>query len=150
MLEYCVNGSLNAFLAGRSGTWEGLHHGLALGAAKGLSYLHHELKEPLIHRDIKPENFCVRHDDSNRLCIVDFGLSKRFRDSHGAHIPHRMGKGLLGTPRYTSVRCHEGHEQSRRRARSHARTQNLRSGEQGVRKKQVRDGAKHGWSLSTM
>lgn len=67
-----------------------------------------------VHRDIKPENFCVRHDDSNRLCIVDFGLSKRFRDSHGAHIPHRMGKGLLGTPRYTSIRCHEGHELSRR------------------------------------
>ena len=67
-----------------------------------------------VHRDIKPENFCVRHEDSNRLCIVDFGLSKRFRSSTDVHIPHRMGKGLLGTPRYTSVRCHEGHEQSRR------------------------------------
>ena len=67
-----------------------------------------------VHRDIKPENFCVRHEDSNRLCIVDFGLSKRYRTRTLEHIPHRTGKGMLGTPRYTSIRCHEGHELSRR------------------------------------
>ena len=67
-----------------------------------------------LHRDIKPENFCVKKEDSNRLCIVDFGLSKRFRTKDGKHIPYKTKKGLLGTPRYTSIRCHEGSEQSRR------------------------------------
>ena len=67
-----------------------------------------------VHRDIKPENFCVRVDDTNRLCIVDFGLSKRYLDADSKHISPRTGKSLLGTPRYTSVRCHEGHELSRR------------------------------------
>ena len=67
-----------------------------------------------IHRDIKPENFCVRVENSNKLCVVDFGLSKRYIDKDGDHIPHRRGKGLLGTPRYTSIRCHQHHEQSRR------------------------------------
>ena len=67
-----------------------------------------------LHRDIKPENFCVRKEDSNKLCIVDFGLSKRFRTRNGEHIPQKSKKGLLGTPRYTSIRCHKGSEQSRR------------------------------------
>ena len=54
VLELCVNGSLDAFLNLRPATsWEELGYGLALGAAKGLRFLHHELKQPLIHRDIK-------------------------------------------------------------------------------------------------
>ena len=50
VLEFCATGSLSTFLCKDPGTWEGLRHGLALGAAKGLRYLHHELNEPLIHR----------------------------------------------------------------------------------------------------
>lgn len=69
----------------------------------------------VVHRDIKPENFCVGPgDQADRLYVLDLGLSKCFRDKDGAHIPHRTSKSLTGTPRYASVRCHEGHEQSRR------------------------------------
>ena len=70
----------------------------------------------VLHRDVKPENFCVgTGDGQHRLYLLDFGLSKCFlkRDT-GEHIPHVTGKSLTGTPRYASVRCHEGHEQSRR------------------------------------
>lgn len=67
-----------------------------------------------VHRDIKPENFCVRGDDNNTLCIVDFGLCKRFTYRDGKHIKFRQNKSLLGTPRYMSLNCHDGYELSRR------------------------------------
>ena len=72
VLEYCANGSLTSFLTIRLQTegigseaqdagasWEEVCRGLALGVAKCLSYLHHDLNEPLIHRDIKPDNVLV-------------------------------------------------------------------------------------------
>ena len=70
----------------------------------------------VLHRDVKPENFCVgTGDGQHRLFLLDFGLSKCYRKrGTGEHIPHVTGKSLTGTPRYASVRCHEGHEQSRR------------------------------------
>ena len=69
----------------------------------------------VIHRDIKPENFCVGGSaDPDKLYILDFGLSKCYRNRDGSHIPFRTGKTLTGTPRYASINCHEGVEQSRR------------------------------------
>ena len=76
VLEFCANGSLKTFLAEDTGTWTGTRHGLAVGTAKGLAYLHHELTEPLIHRDIKPDNVLVSADVVAKL--ADFGESKRF------------------------------------------------------------------------
>ena len=67
----------------------------------------------IIHRDIKPENFCVGNDP-DQLLIVDFGLSKCYLRKDGTHIPFITGKSLNGTPRYASIHCHEGIEQSRR------------------------------------
>ena len=76
VLEFCANGSLNIFLSKDAGTWTGVRHGLAVGTAKGLAYLHHELTEPLIHRDLKPDNVLVSADVVAKL--ADFGESKRF------------------------------------------------------------------------
>lgn len=68
----------------------------------------------LIHRDIKPENFVIGYNDFSTLHLIDFGLSKYYKDTHGKHIPWVEKKGIIGTARYASVNAHLGNEQSRR------------------------------------
>ena len=67
-----------------------------------------------LHRDIKPENFCMNKDNRGDLYIIDFGLTRSYKDTHGAHIPMVEKKGLVGTARYASINSHLGFEQSRR------------------------------------
>ena len=69
-----------------------------------------------LHRDIKPENFVIGlGQKSNLIHIIDFGLSKRYKDkATGQHIPYRENKDLVGTVRYASINAHLGIEQSRR------------------------------------
>ena len=77
VIEFCPHGSLKTYLAeGGYGIWKGLCRGLAIGAAKGLRYLHHEQTEPLIHRDVKPDNILVGEGCVAKL--ADFGESTRF------------------------------------------------------------------------
>lgn len=69
-----------------------------------------------IHRDIKPENFLMGlNKTSNTLHLIDFGLSKRYKDKiTNIHIPYRENRNLVGTARYASINTHLGIEQSRR------------------------------------
>ncbi|CAN4092262.1 unnamed protein product [Withania somnifera] len=74
--EYLPNGSL----------WDQLHtckkmpldwqtrYEIALGAAKGLEYLHHGCDKPVIHRDVKSSNILL--DEFCKPRIADFGLAK--------------------------------------------------------------------------
>ncbi|KZV54501.1 hypothetical protein F511_01299 [Dorcoceras hygrometricum] len=74
--EYMPNGSL----------WDRLHTNkklsldwdtrfeIALGAAKGLEYLHHGCERPVIHRDVKSSNILL--DELLKPRIADFGLAK--------------------------------------------------------------------------
>lgn len=52
---------------------------------------------------------------ANRVHVIDFGLSKEFRDpdTH-AHIPFKKDLGLIGTAIFASVNSHLGLELSRR------------------------------------
>jgi serine/threonine protein kinase len=46
--------------------------------------------------------------------LIDFGLSKKYKDSLNVHIPYKDNKQLTGTARYASINNHMGIEQSRR------------------------------------
>ena len=78
-----------------------------------IEYMHNK---NLLHRDIKPDNFLIgKGNKRNVVYAIDFGLSKKYRDSQtGLHIPYRDGKNLIGTARYASINTHFGVEQSRR------------------------------------
>jgi len=79
-----------------------------------IEYVH---AKNFIHRDIKPDNFLIglSRRELNKVYIIDFGLSKKYRDprthQHIAYVEH---KSLTGTARYASINTHLGIEQSRR------------------------------------
>ncbi|CAH8254145.1 unnamed protein product [Arabidopsis lyrata] len=75
--EFMRNGSLDNFLfttdSGKFLTWE-YRFSIALGTAKGITYLHEECRDCIVHCDIKPENILV--DDNYAAKVSDFGLAK--------------------------------------------------------------------------
>ena len=68
-----------------------------------------------IHRDIKPENFLLGIDSNSEIIYcIDFGLSRKYKDSKMDNMPYKENKSLIGTARYASINNHLGIEQSRR------------------------------------
>jgi serine/threonine protein kinase len=66
-----------------------------------------------IHRDLKPHQFLI--NDKSQICLVDFGLSKRFMNSRMmVHIPYSDNRAFIGTANYASFNTHNGIQQSRR------------------------------------
>ncbi|KAJ0088670.1 hypothetical protein Patl1_31786 [Pistacia atlantica] len=80
--EYVENGSLDKILFSDSASkldWN-QRYNIAVGTAKGLSYLHEECLEWVLHCDVKPQNILL--DDHLEPKVADFGLSKLFKDQH--------------------------------------------------------------------
>ena len=54
-------------------------------------------------------------EEANLAYLIDFGLSKEFRDPYTRkHIPFRKGLGLTGTITFASINSHLGFELGRR------------------------------------
>ncbi|KAJ8440503.1 hypothetical protein Cgig2_022944 [Carnegiea gigantea] len=75
--EYICNGSLDAHLYGRNQTpleWYARQK-IAVGAARGLRYLHEECRVGcIVHRDMRPNNILLTHD--YEPLVGDFGLAR--------------------------------------------------------------------------
>ncbi|CAA3005232.1 cold-responsive kinase 1-like [Olea europaea subsp. europaea] len=65
---------------------------ICIGVARGLAFLHEEVRPHIIHRDIKPSNILLGKDLTAK--ISDFGLAKLFPDNL-THISTRVA-GTIG------------------------------------------------------
>ncbi|KAL8237370.1 hypothetical protein R6Q59_018451 [Mikania micrantha] len=93
--EYIVNGTVKDSLSGRSGIrldWIRRLR-IALGAARGLQYLHDLADPPIIHRDVKTNNILL--DERLVAKVADFGLSKSLGDANMTHVTTQV-KGTMG------------------------------------------------------
>ncbi|XP_056163409.1 leucine-rich repeat receptor protein kinase HPCA1-like isoform X3 [Syzygium oleosum] len=93
--EFLPNGTLKESLSGKSGIrldWA-RRLKVAVGAARGLAYLHELANPPIIHRDIKSTNILL--DDHLNAKVADFGLSKPMRDGERGHVTTQV-KGTMG------------------------------------------------------
>ncbi|KAG6413883.1 hypothetical protein SASPL_126598 [Salvia splendens] len=75
--EYICNGSLDSHLYGRNQIpleWAARRK-VAVGAARGLRYLHEECRVGcIVHRDLRPNNILLTHDFE--AMVGDFGLAR--------------------------------------------------------------------------
>ncbi|GKB72743.1 G-type lectin S-receptor-like serine/threonine-protein kinase LECRK3 [Tanacetum coccineum] len=93
--EYMSNGNLAGFLFGDiRPSWKQRSY-IAVGIAKGLSYLHEECSTQVIHCDIKPQNILL--DDYYNAKISDFGIAKILMMNQS-----RTSTGIRGTKGYVA------------------------------------------------
>ncbi|KAK6155749.1 hypothetical protein DH2020_009997 [Rehmannia glutinosa] len=76
--EYMANGSVDHWLRNRTGTLDVLNwtkrFKIAVGAARGLAFLHHGFIPHIIHRDIKASNILLNEEFEPK--VADFGLAR--------------------------------------------------------------------------
>ncbi|CAM0957528.1 unnamed protein product [Alopecurus aequalis] len=74
MLNGTVSAKLQAYVSGRPALDWSRRKKIALGAARGLAYLHEHCDPKILHRDIKGSNILL--DDFLEAIVADFGLAK--------------------------------------------------------------------------
>ncbi|KAK9748593.1 hypothetical protein RND81_02G069000 [Saponaria officinalis] len=102
---YMANGSVASCLRERPESqpplnWE-IRQRIALGAARGLAYLHDHCDPKIIHRDVKAANILL--DEEFEAVVGDFGLAK-LMDYKDTHVTTAV-RGTIGhiAPEYLST-----------------------------------------------
>ncbi|CAN6487082.1 unnamed protein product [Victoria cruziana] len=108
--EFMPRGSLENHLFKRHATelaW-GTRLKIAIGAAKGLAFLH-EAEQPVIYRDFKTSNILLDSDFTAKLS--DFGLAKMGPEGEETHVTTRvMGTQGYAAPEYVMTGKYPHHQ----------------------------------------
>uniref|UniRef100_A0A0D9ZFJ1 Receptor-like serine/threonine-protein kinase n=1 Tax=Oryza glumipatula TaxID=40148 RepID=A0A0D9ZFJ1_9ORYZ len=95
--EFMKNGSLDAFLfadaPGGRMPWP-TRFAVAVGTARGITYLHEECRDCIVHCDIKPENILL--DEHHNAKVSDFGLAKLVNPKDHRHRTLTSVRGTRG------------------------------------------------------
>ncbi|KAL3821446.1 hypothetical protein ACJIZ3_007351 [Penstemon smallii] len=94
--EYMPNGSLGDLLHSNNSKlldWP-TRFAIALDAAEGLSYLHHDSVPPIVHRDVKSNNILLDEDFGAK--IADFGVAKIVKSANRGVEPMSVIVGSCG------------------------------------------------------
>ncbi|OMO54194.1 hypothetical protein COLO4_36564 [Corchorus olitorius] len=98
---YMSNGSVASRLRGKPALDWNTRKRIAIGAARGLLYLHEQCDPKIIHRDVKAANILL--DDYCEAVVGDFGLAKLL-DHADSHVTTAV-RGTVGhiAPEYLST-----------------------------------------------
>ncbi|XP_047311496.1 protein NSP-INTERACTING KINASE 1-like [Impatiens glandulifera] len=98
---FMSNGSVASRLKGKPVLDWGIRKRIALGAGRGLLYLHEQCDPKIIHRDVKAANILL--DDYCDAVVGDFGLAKLL-DHQESHVTTAV-RGTVGhiAPEYLST-----------------------------------------------
>ncbi|XP_028805833.1 G-type lectin S-receptor-like serine/threonine-protein kinase At1g34300 [Neltuma alba] len=97
--EFMKNGSLDNLLflteeqSGKLLNWE-YRFNIALGTARGITYLHEECRDCIVHCDIKPENILLNENYIAK--VSDFGLAKLVNPKDHRHRTLTSVRGTRG------------------------------------------------------
>ncbi|XP_068471890.1 rust resistance kinase Lr10-like isoform X3 [Phaseolus vulgaris] len=94
--EFMPNGSLDKFIFSREEnphlTYDTIYN-IAIGVARGISYLHHGCEMQILHFDIKPHNILL--DEKFTPKVSDFGLAKLYPTNKSV-VTMTAARGTIG------------------------------------------------------